>query len=102
MLEKHSIDTIAIRKFPNRSLIIRYNYFLQRVLLTLEEEGIVYDREFIDLDNKPEWFKDVNPAGSGTVLAILLLSVAVIINDTDLCTCALHRKNSSADEIGRR
>ncbi|GJT96249.1 dehydroascorbate reductase 2 [Tanacetum coccineum] len=37
--------------------------FCQWVLLTLEEKNVLYDREFIDLGNKPDWFVDANPDG---------------------------------------
>ena len=53
--------------------------FSQRVLLTLEEEGIEHERQYIDLEKKPEWFKDVNPKGEGMQMKINTLSVNVFI-----------------------
>lgn len=30
--------------------------FVQRSIITLNEKGIPFDIEYIDLSNKPEWF----------------------------------------------
>ena len=35
--------------------------FCERVWLALEHKGIAYDTEFIDLRNKPEWYKEMVP-----------------------------------------
>ncbi|KAF4347758.1 hypothetical protein G4B88_002949 [Cannabis sativa] len=37
--------------------------FSQRVLLTLEEKKIPYNRHLINLSDKPAWFLQVNPGG---------------------------------------
>ncbi|KAF6148862.1 hypothetical protein GIB67_014233 [Kingdonia uniflora] len=44
--------------------------FTQRVLLTLEEKKVPYTMHLIDVDNKPQWFLDVNPEGKVPVIKI--------------------------------
>lgn len=42
--------------------------FCHRVLLTLEEKGLSYEKGYIDFANKPEWLLEVNPEGSVPVM----------------------------------
>lgn len=42
--------------------------FSHRALLNLEEKHVPYTKTLVDLDNKPQWLLDVNPAGSVPVL----------------------------------
>ena len=42
--------------------------FVQRAVLALEEKGVDYDMEFIDLANKPAWFLALSPRGKVPVL----------------------------------
>ncbi|KAL9230540.1 hypothetical protein vseg_005878 [Gypsophila vaccaria] len=42
--------------------------FTQRVLLTLEEKKVPYQIHLIDVNNKPQWFLDVNPEGKVPVI----------------------------------
>ena len=42
--------------------------FVQRAVLALEEKGVDYELEFIDLANKPEWFLALSPRGKVPVL----------------------------------
>ncbi len=42
--------------------------FSHRALLALEEKHVPYTKILVDLDNKPQWLLDVNPAGSVPVL----------------------------------
>lgn len=44
--------------------------FVQRSVITLEEKGIPYEIEYIDLMNKPEWFLKVSPLGKVPVLIV--------------------------------
>ena len=37
--------------------------FVQKAVLTLLSKGIDYDIEYIDLENPPQWFKDISPLG---------------------------------------
>ncbi len=49
--------------------------FVQRSVITLEEKGVPYDIEYIDLANKPDWFKKASPLGK---VPILMVNKAVI------------------------
>ena len=42
--------------------------FSHRALLCIEEKKVPYTRTYVDLDNKPQWLLDVNPAGTVPVL----------------------------------
>lgn len=42
--------------------------FCQRVLLTLEEKKVEYKLHLINLDDKPQWFLEVNPEGKVPVV----------------------------------
>jgi glutathione S-transferase len=42
--------------------------FSHRALLALEEKKIPYSKTFVDLDNKPQWLLDINPAGSVPII----------------------------------
>lgn len=37
--------------------------YTQRAAIQLAEKGIAYERVYIDLANKPEWFLQVSPLG---------------------------------------
>ncbi|KIG14895.1 Glutathione S-transferase [Enhygromyxa salina] len=59
--------------------------FVQRSAITLEHKQVPYEIEFIDLDDKPQWFLDLSPLGKVPVLvvqederAIVLFESAVI------------------------
>jgi glutathione S-transferase len=42
--------------------------FSHRALLCIEEKRIPYSRTYVDLDNKPQWLLDINPAGTVPIL----------------------------------
>ena len=42
--------------------------FSHRALLCLEEKKVPYTRKYVDLDNKPQWLLDLNPAGTVPVM----------------------------------
>lgn len=44
--------------------------FVQRAVLLLEERGVPYGIEFIDLRNKPDWFLALSPRGKVPVLLV--------------------------------
>jgi glutathione S-transferase len=44
--------------------------FVQRSLITLEEKGVPYDIEYIDLANKPDWFLELSPLGKVPILQV--------------------------------
>ena len=56
--------------------------YVQRAIITLEEQNIAYKRIDIDLANKPHWFKEISPLGKVPVLMIddenILFESAVI------------------------
>jgi glutathione S-transferase len=54
----------------NRPRLISFSVcpYVQRAVIALEEKGVEYDVEFIDLANKPQWFLDISPRGKVPVL----------------------------------
>jgi glutathione S-transferase len=42
--------------------------FVQRAVITLKEKGVAYDVTYIDLDNPPDWFKNISPFGKVPLL----------------------------------
>lgn len=44
--------------------------FVQRSVITLEVKGVPYERTFIDLANKPDWFLEISPMGKVPVLVV--------------------------------
>ncbi len=44
--------------------------FVQRSVITLEEKGVPYEIEYIDLNNKPEWFMQLSPLGKVPILIV--------------------------------
>lgn len=44
--------------------------FVQRSVITLEAKGVPYERSFIDLANKPDWFLAISPMGKVPVLVV--------------------------------
>ncbi|KAG0609267.1 hypothetical protein M758_8G171500 [Ceratodon purpureus] len=62
--------------------------FSQRVLLTLEEKAIPYNATFIDIENKPQWFLEANPAGKVPVIK----DGDKFVSDSDVITQLLEEK----------
>ncbi len=62
--------------------------YVQRAVITLTEKDIPHDRTYIDLADKPAWFRDISPLGKVPVLRIgpeVLFESAVIcefLNET--------------------
>lgn len=44
--------------------------FVQRSVITLEEKGVPYDMEYVDLYDKPDWFLKLSPLGKVPVLRV--------------------------------
>ena len=44
--------------------------YVQRAAIALAEKGIPFDREWIDLTDKPEWFKSTSPLGKVPLLMV--------------------------------
>ena len=60
--------------------------FVQKAVLTLLSKGIDYDIEYIDLENPPQWFKDISPLGKVPVLVVgdrVLFESSVIVEYLD-------------------
>ncbi len=60
--------------------------YVQRAVITLEEKGVGYELEYIDLDAPPAWFKRRSPFGQVPLLQIgdeVLFESAVILDYLD-------------------
>ena len=44
--------------------------YVQRAAIALAEKGVAYERVYIDLANKPDWFKALSPLGKTPVLQV--------------------------------
>jgi glutathione S-transferase len=57
--------------------------FVQRSVITLEERGVAYDIEYIDLADKPEWFNRISPFGKVPLLQVgdTVLFESAVINE---------------------
>ncbi len=60
--------------------------FVQRALIALEEKGVDYELEYIDLECPPDWFKQRSPLGKVPLLLVndrVLFESAVILDYLD-------------------
>jgi glutathione S-transferase len=60
--------------------------FVQRSVIVLQEKGVDYDITYINLQNPPEWFKEISPLGKVPVLKVgdsVLFESAVIMEYLD-------------------
>lgn len=57
--------------------------FVQRSVITLEEKGVPYEIDYIDLSAKPQWFLDLSPSGKVPVLLVgdTVLFESAVINE---------------------
>jgi glutathione S-transferase len=56
--------------------------YVQRAAITLAEKGVAFDRVYIDLDDRPAWFKEMSPLGKVPLLRVgedVLFESAVIV-----------------------
>ena len=64
--------------------------FVQRAAITLNEKGISFERVYIDLSNKPDWFLELSPLGKVPVLVVdddaMLFESSVIARYLDTVT----------------
>jgi glutathione S-transferase len=44
--------------------------YVQRAAIALAEKGVAYERLYVDLANKPDWFKALSPLGKTPVLKV--------------------------------
>ncbi len=60
--------------------------FVQRAVITLEQKGVAYDLEYIELDDPPDWFGALSPFGKVPLLRVgqeVLFESGVIIDYLD-------------------
>ncbi len=44
--------------------------YVQRAAIVLTEKGAAFERRWVDLANKPDWFKAISPLGKTPVLLV--------------------------------
>jgi len=44
--------------------------YVQRAAIALNEKRVDFEREYIDLANKPDWFREISPLGKVPVLLV--------------------------------
>lgn len=60
--------------------------YVQRAVITLTEKRVPFERTYVDLANKPEWFRRISPLGKAPVLQVddeVLFESAVICDYLD-------------------
>jgi glutathione S-transferase len=57
--------------------------YVQRAAITLAEKGVAFERSYIDLADKPEWFRRISPLGK--VPLLLVDDDAVLFESTVIC-----------------
>jgi len=60
--------------------------YVQRAAIALAEKGVAYERVYIDLANKPDWFKAISPLGKVPLLRVgddIIFESAVILEYLD-------------------
>jgi len=57
---------------PDRLTLISHHLcpYVQRAAIALAEKGVAYDRVYVDLANKPDWFNSLSPLGKTPVLQV--------------------------------
>ena len=80
--------------------------FVQRVTALLEAKGVSYELEYIDLNNKPQWFLDISPSGQVPVLITdqgqALFESEAIVEYLEEVFPALEPENSPEDKAINR
>jgi glutathione S-transferase len=68
--------------------------YVQRAAIALTEKGVAFERQYIDLSNKPDWFLKVSPMGKTPVLLVdgqpIFESAVICEYLEDVYTPALH------------
>ncbi|KAA2236025.1 glutathione S-transferase family protein [Salinarimonas soli] len=60
--------------------------YVQRAAVVLDEKGVAFERTYIDLARKPDWFRDLSPLGKVPLLRVggeVLFESAVICDYLD-------------------
>jgi glutathione S-transferase len=72
--------------------------YVQRAAIALAEKGVPFERVYIDLANKPDWFLKVSPLGKTPVLLVgdqpIFESAVICEYLEDVCAPALHPQNA--------
>lgn len=94
MSEKHlqAGDPLPSYGDKIRVFSMRFCPFAQRVVLVLNAKGIPYDVVYINLDNKPDWYKSINPLGTVPALEI---EPGTIIYDSNIVNGYLEEQYPS-------
>lgn len=77
--------------------------FVQRAAIALHEQGREYDIRYIDLQNRPDWFKAISPLGKVPVLKVgeaAVFESNVILNYLDE-TCSEDIQLFASDPLAR-
>lgn len=79
--------------------------YVQRALIALAEKGVPHERTYIDLSDKPGWFKRISPLGRVPLLLVdgaVLFESAVIVDYLDETTPhPLHPRDPLAKAMHR-
>jgi glutathione S-transferase len=71
--------------------------YVQRAAIALAEKGVAYERIYVDLGNKPDWFKALSPLGKTPVLKVsdtAIFESAVILEYLEeTCASPLHPRD---------
>ncbi len=80
--------------------------YVQRAVIALEEQGIAYKRIDIDLNNQPDWFRQLSPLGKVPVLVVddevVLFESAVIAEYINEIGNAELLSGTPIDKAGER
>jgi glutathione S-transferase len=58
--------------------------YVERVAIALAEKGVAFDRRWVDLADKPDWFRAISPLGKTPVL---LVGSEPIFESAVICDC---------------
>lgn len=71
--------------------------YVQRAAIALTEKGVPFERIYVDLSDKPDWFKEISPLGKVPVLKVgeesLFESAAIVEYLEDVYQNPLHPKD---------
>lgn len=55
---------------PHTLVSYRLCPYVQRVAIVLDEKGVPFERRWVDLADKPDWFRAISPLGKTPVLVV--------------------------------
>jgi glutathione S-transferase len=89
-----------MRTLPEKLTLVSHALcpYVQRAAIALTEKGVAFERLYIDLSNKPDWFLKVSPLGKTPVLLVdgqpIFESAVICEYLEDVYTPALHPHNA--------